>query len=114
MKVIKLNDAEAGKNSEVCKTLEYSFGDKEIDLGVATITGRFPNSGYAYNEISRKLIYVIEGSGTLTFKDTKVEYSKGDAILIEPNDRYYFDSEYSVISMSCTPAWDPLQHKMES
>ena len=33
MKVIKLQDAEKGKNSEKCKTLEYSFMDKDIDLG---------------------------------------------------------------------------------
>lgn len=113
MKVIKLKDAVTGKNSDVCKTLEYSFDDKDIDLGIATITGRFPSSGYAYNEISRELIYVLEGKGTLNFKDSCVEFSKGDAILIMPEDRYYFDTEYALISMSCTPAWSHEQHKIE-
>jgi len=37
MEVIKLNEAEIGQNKEKCKTLEYSFGDKDIDLGIATI-----------------------------------------------------------------------------
>ncbi len=113
MKLIRYNEAEVGKNSEVCKTLEYSFGDAEIDLGVATITGRFPDKGFCYNEISRELIYVLEGSGKLTFKDTVVEFKKGDAILIMPQDRYYFEANHAVISMSCTPAWNPNQHKIE-
>lgn len=53
MEVIKLDEAEIGQNKDKCKTLEYSFGDKDIDLGIATITGRFPNKGYAMNEVKK-------------------------------------------------------------
>lgn len=45
MKIIKSNEAEIGANSEECKTIEYSFGDKDIDLGLAIITGRYPTGG---------------------------------------------------------------------
>ena len=45
MKVIKHNSALKGKNSDKCKTLEYSFMDKDIDLGIATISGRYPDEG---------------------------------------------------------------------
>ena len=38
MKVIKYKSVLKGKNSDKCKTLEYSFNDKDIDLGIATIT----------------------------------------------------------------------------
>ena len=34
MKIIKNNDAIKGSNSDECKTIEYSFGDKDIDLGL--------------------------------------------------------------------------------
>ena len=114
MEVIKYDQALKGKNSELCKTLEYSFKDNEIDLGLATITGRFPEVGYVLNLISKELIYVIEGSGTLNFEDEKITFSKGDCILIEPNEKYYWDSKYCLVSMSCTPAWSPEQHKMVS
>lgn len=112
MEVIKYNNALKGKNSDKCKTLEYSFMDKDIDLGTATITGRYPDVGYGTNLVSKELIYVIEGSGTLNFENKKIDFSKGDAILIEPNEKYYFDTEYCVISMACTPAWSPEQHKL--
>ena len=38
MKIIRKNNAIPGKNDEKCTTLEYSFNDKDIDVGVATIT----------------------------------------------------------------------------
>lgn len=112
MKVIKSSSAVKGANSDKCKTLEYSFMDKDIDLGIAKIRGRYPDEGYAVNLISKELIYVIEGSGTLNFEHEKIEFSEGDSILIEPNDKYYYDTKYCKISMSCTPAWKMEQHKI--
>ncbi len=112
MKVIRYENALKGKNSDNCKTLEYSFRDKDIDLGIATISGRYPDKGYGVNLVSKELIYVIEGSGTLNFENEKIEFSTGDSILIEPNEKYYYDTEYCKISMSCTPAWSMEQHKL--
>ena len=45
--------------------------DKDIDLGIATIRGRYPDEGYGVNLISKELIYVIEGRGTLNFENEK-------------------------------------------
>lgn len=112
MQVIKNSDAAQGANSDKCKTLEYSFNDKDIDLGIATITGRYPESGFCVNTISKELIYVLEGSGKLYFEKGCVHFQKGDSILISPNEKYYWDSVYCVISMSCTPAWNENQHKL--
>lgn len=112
MKAIKFEEAEKGKNSEKCKTLEYSFMDKDIDLGVAEISGRYPDQDYGVNLVSKELIYVMEGCGTLNFEDRKIEFKKGDAVLIQPNEKYYYETEHCVLSMSCTPAWTPEQHKI--
>ncbi len=112
MKVIKNDDALRGENSEKCKTLEYSFGDKDIDLGLATITGRYPEIGYCVNLISKELIYVLDGSGKLYFENKSINFSKGDAILIENNEKYYWETQYCKVSMSCTPAWSEEQHKL--
>lgn len=113
MEVIKFNEAMCGKNSDVCKTLEYSFDNKCMDLGIATINGRFPDSGYAYNMEVAELVYVLEGNGKLYFKDKVIEFSKGDAILIEAQDKYYYETDYAVLALLCTPAWSPSQHKIE-
>lgn len=112
MQVIKLKDAFKSSNSSVCKTIEYSFGDKDLDLGTATITGRYPDTGFCVNTVSKELIYVLEGKGTLNFENESVQFEKGDSILIEPSEKYYWDSDYCVVSMSCTPAWSVEQHKV--
>lgn len=40
MQFIKKSNAVKGANSNKCETIEYSFNDKDMDLGIATITGR--------------------------------------------------------------------------
>lgn len=112
MKFIKSSDSVQGANSDECKTIEYSFGDKEIDLGLATITGRYPETGYGVNLISKELIYVLDGSGKLCFENKSIDFSKGDAILIEDNEKYYWETQYCKVSMTCTPAWTKEQYKL--
>ncbi len=112
MQIIKNNDARKGANSEKCKTLEYSFNDKDIDLGIATITGRYPEVGYCVNTISKELIYVLDGSGKICFENEFIEFEKGDSILINSNEKYYWNTTYCIVSMSCTPAWSEEQHKL--
>ncbi len=112
MKVIKYNDAVKGSNSDKCKTIEYSFEDNDIDLGIAVITGRYPESGYCKNIVSKELIYVLEGNGILYFENNSIVFSAGDSILIESNEKYYWDSSYCKVSMTCHPAWNEEQHQL--
>lgn len=112
MEKISLNDTTNVENSNLCKVKEYSFNSKEIDLGIATITGRYPEKGYCCNMVSEELVYVIEGSGKLYYEDGCISFEKGDAILISPKEKYYWDSTYCVVSLSCTPAFALEQHKI--
>ena len=112
MKIIRNNEAIEGSNSNCCKTFEYSFDDNDIDLGLAVITGRYPESGYCVNLVSKELIYILDGSGKLCFENEKVDFQKGDAILINNNEKYYWDTNYCKVSMSCTPSWNDEQHKI--
>lgn len=112
MKIIRSNEAVEGSNSDKCVTIEYSFGDKDLDLGIAIITGRYPESGFCVNLISKELIYVLEGDGELCFNDKTIKFKQGDAILIENNEKYYWNTSYCKVSMSCSPAWNSEQHKL--
>ena len=114
MKLIKFKDAIKGRNSDKCLTIEYSFNDNDLDLGIATITGRYPEKGYCYNQKCKELIYVLEGNGVLCFENQKVEFNKGDSILIMSKEKYYWESNHCVVSMTCNPAWTPKQHKLSS
>ncbi|MBD9115398.1 hypothetical protein EGP95_06455 [bacterium] len=112
MKIIKSGNAIKGANSDKCKTLEYPFDDQEIDLGVAEITGRYPDADYCVNLISKELIYVLDGMGKLCFEDKNINFSKVDSILIDKNEKYYWETDYCKVSMNCTLAWTEEQHRL--
>lgn len=114
MELIKKSDALEGSNSDKCKTVEYSFSDKDMDLGIATITGRYPLEGYCVNTICKELVYILDGRGKIFFEDKVIEFEKGDAIFIFPNEKYYWDSNYCIVSLTCTPAWSEEQHLLIS
>ena len=112
MKIIKSNDAFKKNNSENCEVIEYSFNDKDIDLGVATITSRYPEKGYCVNLISKELIYVLEGEGSLHLENNTIEFSVGDSILIDKNEKYYWESKFCKVAMICTPSFSVEQYKI--
>ncbi len=110
--IIEKNNAEMGTNNPICQTIEYSFDDKDIDLGIATIKGRYPKDGYCLNTVSKELIYVLDGSGKIYFKNKEISFSEGDAILILNNEPYYWETSYCKVAMTCTPAWNKEQYKI--
>lgn len=111
MKLVKLEQAQEFSNSDRCKGIEYPLNDKDINFSIATITGRYPEKGYCANEKCKELIYIMEGKGTLNKKDEIIEFSKGDVILIDKGEVYYWDGQCTIV-MPCTPAWYPEQHKL--
>ena len=90
MKVIKNDEVFEGSNSEKCKIFGYPFEDKDMDICVSVITGRYPDSGYCKHLVCKELIYVLEGSGKLHFEDKVVDFAAGDAVWVNPNEKYYF------------------------
>lgn len=111
MKLVKLEQAQEFSNSDRCKGLEYPLNDTDINFSTAIINGRYPDKGYCVNEECKELIYVIEGKGTLNKRDKTIEFNKGDVILIDKGEVYYWDGQCT-IAMPCTPAWYPEQHKL--
>ena len=91
--------------------LEYPLHDKDINCATAIITGRYPDTGYCVNEDCKELIYVINGTGTLNKKGESISFKKGDVILIDKGEIYYWDAHCEIV-MPCTPAWYEKQHKM--
>lgn len=111
MRIIKKEDAELFNNSPVCDVVEYSFGDCDLDLGVSTIKGRYPDKGFSLNEKSKMIVYVVEGKGKLYLEDDMIYFEVGDTILINAGEKYYWDSDYCVLSIVSNPAWSALQYK---
>ncbi len=111
MKIVKLEETETFKNSDLCIATEYGFGDKDIDIATAEINGKYPEDAYCVNTEVKEIILVLLGGGFLHKENETIPFKAGDAILIDKGEKYFWDAHCKV-AMACTPAWYPEQHKI--
>lgn len=112
MKYINLENSVKFENSSKCTVNEYFFEDPDIDLCMTEITGRYPDSDYCLNEKCKELIYIIKGNGTIYFENDSINYTEGDGIIIDKNEKYYWDSKYTKAIMVCNPPFSKEQYKI--
>ncbi len=92
---------------------EYPMSEKNISGAVAEIHGRYPETGFALNKKSKELVYIMEGNGKIITEKETAEFSKGDVIYIDKNEKFAWDGNFTMF-MATTPAFDPKQHKIIS
>lgn len=109
MEHVKLQDAVKHENSDKCIVHEYLMENSEINIGVAEITDRYPDQGYAINLKSTLMGYVIKGNGRLVTETKSAILSAGDVVLIPHGEKYYWEGNITVV-VPATPAWYPEQH----
>jgi mannose-6-phosphate isomerase-like protein (cupin superfamily) len=110
MKLIPLSKTKKIKNSEVCIAYEYPLGDRDINAVIVELKGRYPETGRTVNLKCKELVYVIDGKGLIFIEDKEFNIHRGDVILIEPGEKFYWEGILTMF-MPCTPAWTPEQHK---
>ncbi|OGK17150.1 hypothetical protein A2690_02150 [Candidatus Roizmanbacteria bacterium RIFCSPHIGHO2_01_FULL_39_12b] len=111
MKLIKKENTNIIKNSDVCTAFEYPLDDKDINAAIIHLSGRYPDKGRTVNLECKELVYVLKGSGKLTCEDNEVLLSQGDLVLIDKGENYYWEGNMDLF-VPCTPAWNPKQHKI--
>lgn len=113
MKLIKKSETESFTNSPTCAGYIFPFGDNELDIAVVTVNGRYPEQGYALNEVSKEIAYVLKGTGKLVV-DTMAaqDMQAGDAAMILPGEKYYWEGDNLELIIPCSPAFTPTQHKL--
>lgn len=101
------------KNSEACEGVAYSDKSAPVDMAVIDITGRYPEKGWAVNQVVHEIAYVKRGTGNLAIKGrgvTKLEESF--VVLIEPGERYAWEGDMTIV-VACSPPFNPEQHALE-
>jgi mannose-6-phosphate isomerase-like protein (cupin superfamily) len=111
MKIVKKSQRQEFKHDESCVIYEYSMGDNAIDGCIAKINGRYPEKGWALNESSKEMAYMIAGAGKITVENQEFALGEGDAALIQPNEKFFWFGNLELFII-CTPAWHSGQYKL--
>jgi mannose-6-phosphate isomerase-like protein (cupin superfamily) len=98
------------KNSLSCTVWEYGSVDG-IDAADALVDGRYPEQGFALNEISDMSVRVLSGMGRLATQQASVTLAPGDVVMIPHGEPYYFEGQDLAFFMACSPAWSIDQYK---
>jgi len=109
MEHVKLQDTIKREPFPGCVVYEYPTKDSEINIGVAEISHRYPQQGYALNHKCTEMAYVVKGTGKLVTDSGSVVLSAGDVVLIPRGEKYYWEGKMTLI-LPTTPAWYVEQH----
>src|SRR5512133_1400059 len=109
MKIVKKNQAQIHKNSARCTAFEYPMGEPDMNGATIELNGRYPDHGRVVNLRCKELVFVTKGSGKLVIEGATIKLGKGDLVMIEPGEKYFFDGVMTFFA-PCTPAWYPEQH----
>lgn len=97
---------------DTTRAYEYDFNDSDLNLARIELNGRYPDKGYATNTKVKMACYVMQGSGSLTVEGSLFELESGDACIIEPGERYFWDAEM-ILLITSTPPWNKEQASIE-
>ena len=111
MKAIKKADTISFTNSPTCAGFAFDFGDKDLDIAVVTVNGRYPEKGQLINEKCKEIAYVLSGNGKVGVNGKVQQLSSGDAILILPGEKFFWEGNQMEMLMPCSPAFYIEQHK---
>lgn len=111
MKIIKKSQSISFQNGPTCTAFEYPIGDKDINGALVKLSGRYPIEGLVVNEVCKEMSYIMDGKGKLVVEDIEYQVSIGDLVLINPNEKYYWEGQLELF-IPCSPAWFPEQHKV--
>lgn len=111
MEHIKKQDAVKHENSPNCTVYEYPTKNSEINIGVAEISDRYPEQGYAMNHTCIEMGYILKGSGKLVTEAKTVILSAGDVVLIPSGERFFWEGNMTIV-LPTTPAWNPQQYSL--
>ncbi len=99
-------------NSDTCKGVSFGVSGAPLDIARIEISGRYPEQGWATNEVSTEMVVVNSGEGQLLLKEGgSIAISVGDSVTVAPNQWFAWKGSME-LTMSCAPAFDPAQYKV--
>ena len=111
MEIVKKNQTNQVNASPSTTIHEYLTKNQDLSGAIADIRGRYPEKGFAKNEVSKELVYVLEGSGKVITTDGEHTLEQGDVVLLLNGELFAWEGNFRIF-MATAPKFDPNQHKI--
>jgi mannose-6-phosphate isomerase-like protein (cupin superfamily) len=101
------------ENSSTCRGVGFAERGAPLDLAHISIRGRYPENGWAMNDIIHEMGWIASGRGSLMIKGGDAQpLQKGDVVLIKPKESFAWEGEMDII-IACSPPFDSQQYNIE-
>lgn len=106
-------DGQQFTNSNTCQGVSFGVPGAPIDLAEITITGRYPEQGWARNLESHEMVRILSGTGKLLLEDGEsTALQEGDVVHVSPKAWFAWEGQM-VILIACGPAFDPEKYEIK-
>ena len=110
--LVKKENAKQVSNSDKCTVWEYDTKTKNFNVATAFIDGRFPDERRVVNLELEEIYYVQSGSATIHSEKGEFVIVEGDVYLFDKGEKFWLDADKLSLVVTCSPAFDPEQHKI--
>lgn len=99
-------------NSTTCRGTIFK-ANAPLDMAEITISGRYPENGWARNLESHEIVRVLRGAGSLVFRGAEVtNLAEGDVVYVPPRTSFAWNGDMTIL-MACSPAFSSKQYEIE-
>jgi mannose-6-phosphate isomerase-like protein (cupin superfamily) len=109
--VIKKSETHKKINSNVCTVYEYLNDNKDLNVAFIEIKGRYPNSGWSFNEVCNEAYCIVSGHGIVNIEGKIFKIKKGDVVYIDKNKKFYVEGRNLKYFCPTSPAFYIEQYK---
>ena len=105
-------DGQAFQNSDTCQGLAFVAQGAPLDMAEITISGRYPESGWAVNREVHEMVHVKIGQGSLAIRgETETQLTARDIVSIAPCQAFAWSGDMTIV-MACSPAFSAEQYEI--
>ena len=113
MKIITSSQTNKIEASPTTTIWEFVMEEKAISGAITQIDGRYPEQGFAVNEICKEIAFVVSGSGQIVTQGQAQPINVVDFIFVDKGESFAWEADGSLtLFMATTPKFDPKQHNI--
>ena len=100
------------REREGFSAIDISLPTEAMNVAEITLTGRYPETGFALNRESEMIVRILKGSVTFCCEGEEVELPEGSTVLVQTGKKYYWlPTEAVTLYVVSSPPWTPAQHQ---